>query len=148
MEYGRTVQKTTAYTRVDDLLMQCTGSVDVSETDLTEWITRLGTFDYRALLISVRGGGSLTSKQRGRIGDFWKRSDKKPPPTALLTDSTVARHVATAITWIIGAPLKAFEVSEVEPAVTYLGCEAKAAEVSRTLNSLHAALESKIKHTG
>lgn len=148
MEHGRVVLKSTAYARVDDVLLQCTGSVDVSEADLSEWITRLSTFDYQALLISVRGGGSLTSKQRGRIGEFWKRSGRKPPPTALLTDSMVARHVATAITWLVNAPLKAFEVSEVEAAVTYLGGNAKATEVSRTLNSLHAALESKIKHTG
>jgi hypothetical protein len=130
---------------VDDVLIQCAGNSETLETDLTEWLTRLGTFDYQMLLISVRGDGGLNSKQRGRIADFWKKAGRKPPPTALLTDSAVARHVATAITWLLGAPLKAFETHEVAQAVSYLGAKATSAEISRTLNSLHAALEAKSK---
>ncbi|MFT3924628.1 MAG: hypothetical protein QM778_18960 [Myxococcales bacterium] len=147
MEFGRVVLKTMGWVRVDDVLIQCAGLHDTDDAELTEWLVRLGTFDYQALLISVRGGGGLTSKQRGRIGDFWKKAGRKPPPTALLTDSVVARHIGTAITWLIGSPLKGFEPGDVAAATAYLNCKAGAVEIGHTLDSVHTALAMKGKRS-
>jgi hypothetical protein len=66
----------------------------------------------------------------------------------LLTDSTAARFVAQAISWLLNSETKCFPQSEVEQALSYLGFLAPVADVSGSLAGLHAAIEFKQRRTG
>ncbi|MFT3927747.1 MAG: STAS/SEC14 domain-containing protein [Myxococcales bacterium] len=143
MERGRVVLSTVALTQVDDLLILFQGGTDIPESEITAWMDRIAKFDYDYLLISIHGSGGMNSKQRARIGEFWKQSGREHPRTAVLTESAVQRHIATAMTWILGKPIKVLAPDQLEEALKYLGTRANMAEVSRTVRAVHTALEEK-----
>jgi hypothetical protein len=146
MEYGRVILSHIAHTRVDDVLLLCIGERDMLDAEVDPWLGRLSVQDYKALLISCRGAGSLTSKQRVRIGEFWKT--RQAVPTALLTNSAVARHVGTAISWVSGVPLRGFEAHDHASALRYCGAQASVHEVRAVSDALHTAIEKKQRNVG
>ena len=147
MDTGRMVLDRLAYMRVQDVLLMVSGELDASDQDLSTWLERLAVQDYRALLISTRGNGGLTSKQRGRIAEFWKRAGRKPPPVALVSDSAVSRGVLTAISWLLESPTKAFSPSDLRGALAFLGSSAPAPEIASQIDALHAALDKKTRRS-
>ena len=147
MDTGRMVLDRLAYVRVQDVLLMVSGELGVSDQDMTTWLERLALHDYRAILVSTRGNGGISSKQRGRIADFWKRSGRKTPPVALVSDSAVSRGVLTAISWLLESPTKAFSPSDLRGALAFLGTSAPAAEVASHIDALHAALEKKTRRS-
>ena len=147
MDTGRMVLDRMAYVRVQDVLLMISGELGASDQDLSTWLERLAVYDYRGLLVSVRGNGGISSKQRGRIADFWKRAGRKPPPVALVSDSAVSRGVLTAISWMLESSTKAFAPSDLRGALAFLGTSAPIAEVASHLDALHAALEKKARRS-
>jgi hypothetical protein len=133
--------------RVQEVLILCTGEVQISERDLTSWLERLSVEDYRYLLISARGSSGFTSKQRSRVGEFWKQAGRTPPRVALLSDSAVARGVLTAIGWLLENPTRAFSPLDLRGALAFLGTSASALEVASQLEALHVALDKKARRS-
>lgn len=136
-----------AYARVEDVLMQCVGRFDVSDEELTTWFDRLRVEDYRVLLISTRGNGGLSAKQRSRVAQFWKDAGRAAPPVALLSDSAVARGVLTAIGWLLDNPTKAFSPQDLRGALAFLKSSVPAGVISSQLDVLHAALDAKTRRS-
>jgi hypothetical protein len=137
-----------AYSRVDDVLIMCAGAVDTGEEDFANWLRRLTAEDYRVLLISARGNGGLSAKQRGRVADYWKASGRIPPRVALLSNSTVARGVLIAISWLMdNSTTKAFAPEDVRGALAFLGTSVPAVVIASEVDMLHAALEAKARRS-
>lgn len=146
MDAGRVVLDRMAYVRVREVLLMVMRDQG-SDQDLSTWLERLAVQDYRALLISTHGSAGHTSKQRGRIAEFWRSAGRKPPPVALLSDSALSRGVLTAIGWLLENPFKAFSPSEVGEALAFLGASAPTHELASEIEALHAALERKARRS-
>ncbi|HKP56938.1 MAG TPA: hypothetical protein VJV78_09470 [Polyangiales bacterium] len=146
-ESERVVLNQIAFVRVEDVLIQCIGQFDAGEEDFASWLTRLRAEDYRVLLISARGNGGLSAKQRGRVAEFWKTSGRTPPRVALLSESTVARGVLIAIGWLLDNPTKAFAPHDLRSALAFLGTSASHAVIATELDMLHAGLQAKARRS-
>jgi hypothetical protein len=77
--------------------------------------THLGRF--RGILIFTRGGAP-NARQRKRTTDFWVGRDL--PKTVIMTSSTVARGVVTALNWFMAQKLKAIDSDDFAGAFDYL----------------------------
>jgi hypothetical protein len=139
---GRTVLSSWAFVRVNDLLVLCTdGNHEPPSADFDAWLVRMGKHDFTKLLIHSRGGDP-NSKQRLRIGEFWRNSGRPLPKTALLTDSLSARCVLTALNWILNTnDTKCLALRDLQPALAWLGYTGPESEIAAVVSSLHLALE-------
>lgn len=95
--------------------------------------------DRVRLLVSTLGGGP-SAQQRTRLRTVVDRYPGKKLTTAILTGSTLARGMVTAISWFIPG-LEAFAPNQLGAALDYLGIpRALETDVSRTITQLRQKL--------
>jgi hypothetical protein len=133
-----------AYARVEDVLILCTAG-DTPDEDLTTFLNRLATRDYLHLMVVSRNNAALSSKQRSRVADVVKTVN---PKVVMLSNSAVARCVATGIAWLAGNPFKAMAIHEHKEALAFFGSKASPNEIARTIDALCSGLAAKERRTG
>ena len=89
----------------------------------------------------------MNSKQRGRLGEFWRQAERPIPRTAVLTNSQLDRFVLTAIGWLISAAPKAFPADAWADALVYLGSGKTVYEMSGAAGAIHAELAARNRRT-
>jgi hypothetical protein len=94
--------------------------------------------EIRAQLI-VTEGGSPTSAQRKSSLDLagqWER----PPPTAVVTASILARGAVTALSWFMKDRIRAFPPAEFDEACSFVGASADKTALRDVATRLRAVL--------
>lgn len=105
--------------------------------DRSEWhdyvrdLKRIGANQNQRVIVRSYGGGP-DGAQRKLLTDV---KGQREVPASILTNSVLARAVATAISWFI-PQLKVFGVAAFEPACAFL--ELSPAERARASEALHA----------
>jgi hypothetical protein len=147
------VRKNFAYGRVDRFVVVVHGEEPPTDEVWEEYIKY--TFQGAAARDVVRHlvvteGASPTSAQRKllqeRTAEFLD-ADPMSVRAAIVTPSTFARGIVTAISWIVDAP-KAFSPDKLEDAMDHLGIPRDHyAEIKKMVTQLQAELK-KLKETG
>jgi hypothetical protein len=133
---------TLAFAQLGQLIVFVHGRVAPSAQDWDLWLDQARQRAYRALLIGSLGGAP-DARQRAQVANTTRVDGSARPRTALLTDSTVQRHVVTAFGWLLGdrQPMRAFGPDDVEAALTWLHVAVPSALVRTTRERLSAALD-------
>jgi hypothetical protein len=141
------VRRNFAYGRVDRFVVVVHGTEPPTDEVWREYIE--GTFQGAAARDVVRHlvvteGASPTSAQRKilqeKIAEFLD-ADPMSVRAAIITPSTFARGIVTAISWIVDAP-KAFAPEKLEDAMQYLGIPLNhVAEIRDMVNELRTELK-------
>jgi len=80
-------------------------------------IRDLSTKSVRKYLVTTVGKGELNSLQRKQIAGVFS---SKKIGVVVVTDDSIARHIATAISWL-GVDIKAFPWKELRHAIQHVG---------------------------
>ena len=134
------VLQTMAYFKIEDLLVACFGNMDMSEEDLVVWLERLSRPDWEKLLLSARGCGTMSAKQRSRMLEMYKEYKKKyniNPKIAMVSNALFPRLVTNALSMLLGLEIKAFRLSELSESVSYLGAQIEAPRLQEALDKAH-----------
>ena len=92
-----------------------------------------------SLLVTTLGGSPNAMQRKGILA----AAGHKVTPTSVCTDSTVARGVITAISWLSSAPMYALPLRAIEAALNKLGVpEQQHAEIKAVLERLQSQLPS------
>ena len=105
---------------VEGVLVVVHTSVDPSDE---EWTSQCQTVEKHgaelsAVLVYSEGGGPST-KQRSQMRHAL--GERTAPLTAIMTSSTVVRGIITSLNWFLDNRLSAFEPSELNRALAYIG---------------------------
>lgn len=111
-----------------------------------EWTRYLESFrphrdEVAGILVYTLGGGP-SAKQRGALVTVF---GDRPPPTAVLTSSAIARGMVTALAWLKGNFIQAFKPDELAAALSYLAVEpSRRGPVERAFYKLNEGLNRKV----
>ena len=70
-------------------------------------------------LIVLTAGGALTATQRAATHKFWAGEPRRPR-IAVLTPSVFVRTIVTAMSWAMGQQIRAYNLDDIESALSYL----------------------------
>jgi hypothetical protein len=90
-------------------------TIERAEWDL--WLSELeaGTLRRMRVIVESNGGGPSAAQRR----EFVNRIQCTDPRIVVLTDSSLARGIITAVAWL-GVPLRGFRLNELTEAALYL----------------------------
>lgn len=93
----------------------------------------------RGILVYSGGGGPSAKQRRELMAVF---GADVLPPAAVLTSSTVARGIVTALAWLKGDFIRAFKPNELDTAIDYLKVpEPQRDELRRTMLTMIERLD-------
>jgi hypothetical protein len=128
-----TVLPSLGFARIRETLVfssRSNGAAGLTQSDWDAWIRRLAIPDFTKLLVSAEHA-SPDAKKRAMVAEYWKKSGRPIPRTAMLSSSAFARSMLTAFVWLLGdAELKSFSPKEIADALRWLGSSATAEEAS------------------
>jgi hypothetical protein len=95
--------------------------------------------ETKILVVGKAGTPPPSAAQRAKLTSVF---GKVGVPTAVLTDSQIARGAVTALNWIFPQKLSAFPTERLEDALAHLGLPVGfAPDIRKVINSLNAELE-------
>jgi hypothetical protein len=136
---GCTVLSNWAFEGVGRVLVLCSiGPNPPPDREFEIYLERLLQADIDRILIYGEGG-SPSVTQRKRIAETWK-SKGRSPHVALMTDSSVARGLLTAVGWLVSGKMKPFALGDLQGVLGFLEATDASAEISAAVARLRAAL--------
>lgn len=133
-------RRTVASRWVGDYWISVHGESPVSTEDWERAMPDLKShIPFKGSLVYTQGG-SPTAVQRKQMRELYPQNEAFPP-TAILTDSVIARTAITALSVFIGNKVKGFPPPEVDAALTYIGAPASLCpEIKKALEELKAEM--------
>ena len=128
-----------AFGFLDEMAIAVHTAAPPSDEDIQAWLREV--VHHRAERILIMGGASPgpNAVQR-KIMIEAARTNNLNPKTAILTDSAIARGVATVFNWFNISGIRIFTVNDVEGALRYLALDVSESEVRSAIESIRAKL--------
>ncbi len=139
---------TIAYKRVGNLVVLVHASAPPADAEFDEYIEFLAKqATPRTRILVFSRGGSPNAVQRKKVAEVGDKYYGGDTPTAVMTDSPVARGAVTAITWLLSKnKMAAFPLDKLEDALAFLQIpSAMTPEVRATIAKLEADMRAGVR---